>query len=377
MLQNKLDQYNKNQLFIGLMSGTSGDGIDAALVDLSSSTPVVVRTLQHKFDTATRERIKQLAQPDVNELDAFGELDVILGRRFAQAVADLLADAKVSAKDVVAIGSHGQTVRHRPRFNHPFTLQIGDPNIIAQQTGITTVADFRRRDMAAGGQGAPLAPKFHQCIFQSNEQSRCIVNIGGISNITYLPIEGDCIGFDCGPGNTLMDYWIYSQRQQAYDQQGKWAASGSIDQALFQHLLDHPFFAQMIPKSTGPEDFSPHWLNDALKVHNCVSAVDIQTTLTELTAYSIASSIKQHSQGCTEVYLCGGGNANAYLVSRLKYHLPQCEIGATDALGIDADWVEAIAFAWLAMRTIKGLSGNFTGATGASEEVILGGIFQA
>ncbi|PCK07649.1 MAG: anhydro-N-acetylmuramic acid kinase [Alteromonadaceae bacterium] len=370
---------SKNQLFVGLMSGTSGDGIDAAIVDFSSATPKVLRTLQHNFDTPTRERIKQLAQPGANELDTYGELDIELGQRFAQAVIDLLADANISADEVVAIGSHGQTVRHRPRFNYPFTLQIGDPNVIAQQTGITTVADFRRRDMAAGGQGAPLTPAFHQSFFRSDQQSRCIINIGGISNITYLPTNGDCIGFDCGPGNTLMDYWVYTQRQQAYDQQGEWASSGIINQELLLHLLDHPFFEHAIPKSTGPEDFSPQWLNKVLKAHNDVSPVDVQTTLTELTAYSIASATKLHldAQNYTEIYLCGGGNANTYLVSRLKYHLPQCKIGATDTLGIEADWVEAVAFAWLAMRTIEGLAGNLTGATGAREEVVLGGIFQA
>lgn len=368
------------QLYIGLMSGTSADAIDAVLVDLSSGAKLLAHHSQ-KLPLALRQRIHQLCTPGDNEIDRMGMLDVELGRHFAQTTNQLLATAGVMPSDVIAIGSHGQTIRHRPpaTCEYAFTLQIGDPNTIAELTGITTIADFRRRDMAAGGQGAPLVPAFHRALFHSEECSRAIVNIGGMANITWLPRgnQRGVVGFDTGPGNVLMDGWILEHRQQPYDQNGAWAASGTPIPTLLEQLLRHPFFAQQPPKSTGRESFNPAWLTTHLTQPGEVSAADVQATLLELTAISIAQSVNGLGDEYKEVYICGGGAYNSRLMQRLGELLSNDQVKSTSALGVAPEWIEAMAFAWLAQQTLEHKPGNLRAVTGASRDVILGGIYFA
>ncbi len=369
------------QLYIGLMSGTSADAIDAALVDLSDSATLIAHHSQ-KLTPELRQRIHKLCTPGDDEIDQMGMLDVELGQHFAQTTLQLLQKTNLAASDIVAIGSHGQTIRHRPpsSCSQAFTLQIGDPNTIAELTGITTVADFRRRDMAAAGQGAPLVPAFHRAIFQSHKADRAIVNIGGMANITWLPkdLSDAVIGFDTGPGNVLMDGWILAHCQQPYDQNGAWAASGTPIAALLDELLLHPFFAQQPPKSTGRESFNHTWLETTLeKLGKTFDPADIQATLLELTARSIAQCLNGMSDGYKEVYICGGGAYNSQLMLRLSALINNGELASTETLGIAPEWIEAMAFAWLAQQTLQHKPGNLRAVTGARRDVILGGVYIA
>lgn len=363
-------------LYIGLMSGTSADAIDAALVDIQESSCRVITARQFPLSDELRMRIIGLYQPGENEVDRLGSLDQAIGRAFGDAVVRLLDDSDLSAQEITAVGSHGQTIRHRPRIQsgENFTLQIGDPNLIAQRTGIITVADFRRRDMAAGGQGAPLVPAFHRAVFATPEKNRIILNIGGIANITLLKSDGSTSGYDTGPGNGLMDAWISRCRGARFDVQGGWAASGQINSPLLKALCAHPYFRLPPPKSTGKEEFHLHWLDSVLQEHPPISSEDVQATLLELTAVSIAEQICSECKGA-DVVVCGGGAHNTALLQRLGELLEYSEIYTTDKLGIPSDFVEAAAFAWLAMRTLKGLTGNLCSVTGAKEEVVLGGIY--
>ncbi len=354
--------------YIGLMSGTSADGIDAALVDFSAPKPKLVETFYEAYSPELRQEVLALSQPGQNEITRMADLDVKLGRYFGAAVKSLLKKAKVPAKKIRAIGSHGQTIRHLPEIN--FTLQIGDPNIIAAETGITTIADFRRRDMAHGGQGAPLVPAFHKSIFRKKNTDRVIVNIGGIANVTLLPARGNIIGFDTGPGNGLMDAWIEKNLQKTHDENGDWAASGKINNALLKKCLADPYFKKSAPKSTGREYFNLAWLEKKLEKN--LAPVDIQTTLAELTAETIIKSIP-FSSG--EIFVCGGGARNQFLMSRLKNLAPQFSLNSTEKLGVHPDWVEAMAFAWLAKQTLNGKPGNIPEVTGANSLSLLGGIY--
>lgn len=358
------------------MSGTSADAIDAALVAADESQFRVVTTLQQNLSPAIQTRIKALFEPSEDEIDRMGSLDKELGVLFADAAMQLLAESGHTAEEISAIGSHGQTIRHRPRLGEGrnFTLQIGDPNTIAELTGITTVADFRRRDMAAGGQGAPLVPAFHRAVFHAPGRHRIILNIGGIANITALAPDGSVHGFDTGPGNGLLDAWIFQCQNKLIDRGGCWAASGQVCTALFTKLFDHPFFRLAAPKSTGREEFSLAWLQRVLGEFPGLAAEDIQATLLELTARSIAVEIERI---CTaaEVLVCGGGAYNATLIRRLMSLLPACRVSTTDELGVPVSHVEAAAFAWLAMRTLSHLPGNVKAVTGANKEVVLGGIY--
>jgi anhydro-N-acetylmuramic acid kinase len=374
---------SKRQLYIGLMSGTSADGIDAALVDMQSS-PRLIATCNQPFPDHLRQRIHAICQPGDDEIDRMGTLDVELGKYFAECSLELIQSAGASPKDIIAIGSHGQTIRHRPPNSSPshsgnhFTLQIGDPNLIAELTGITTVADFRRRDMAVGGQGAPLVPAFHRAIFHSLTTDRVIVNIGGMANITWLPANGETCGFDTGPGNVLMDIWINEHQGQGYDKGGQWAASGTVVPELLSSLLAEPFFKKPYPKSTGREDFNRQWLARHLIQSSCQAAPkDIQATLLELTARSISDSIQQLSHTPKQLLICGGGAFNDHLVGRIGYLLPECPVSTTASFGIDPQWIEAMAFAWLASQTLNHRPGNLCAVTGAKREVILGGIYYA
>ncbi|HEY9134574.1 MAG TPA: anhydro-N-acetylmuramic acid kinase [Pseudomonadales bacterium] len=373
------------QLYAGLMSGTSVDGIDAVLADFSSAQPLLVASYSHVIPESIKSRIAELCSPaspssNTNQIDALGELHVQLGRLFADAVLALSAQANVDAKDILAIGSHGQTIRHRPKDSNnpfPFSLQIGDPNTIAHRTGITTVADFRLRDMAAGGQGAPLVPAFHQAVFYSEVMNRIILNIGGIANITLLEKDRSTkvLGFDTGPGNTLMDQWIKQVKGEAYDKSGAWAASGSIHQALLKKLLAHHYFFQPAPKSTGREVFNLPWLESILSELNAINAVDVQRTLLEFTANTITQAIKAQTIKTGEVLVCGGGCHNNLLMTVLAEQLPAFEVSTTTKAGCAPDWVEAMAFAWLAKQTLHQLPGNLPDVTGANTPVVLGGVY--
>lgn len=367
-------------IYLGLMSGTSADAIDAVAVDFSSPTPKLLGFHSRTLPVEIRTTIHKLATPSENEIDLLGQLDVQIGELFAAAITDLIRKYGLDVETIVAIGSHGQTLRHRPpgSLTHPFTLQIGDPNIIADRTGITTVADFRRRDMAAGGQGAPLVPAFHKAAFQSAEVNRVIVNIGGIANITWLPISGEASGFDTGPGNVLMDAWVSRHLAKTYDEAGAWAASGTVNKELLEDLLRHPFLALLSPKSTGREDFNPAWLD--LRLQHCrhLTPEDIQATLLAFTATTITDQIRRLSKEAdTEVYICGGGAYNDTLRQAIQALLPTCPVTTTAQLGIAPEWIEATAFAWLAKQTLNRQSGNLCAVTGAKAPVILGGVYYA
>jgi len=358
------------------MSGTSADAIDAALVSADSNHFRVVSAVQHALPPTIREQIKALFEPSENEIDRMGSLDKELGRLFTEAVAQLLSASGHSAVQIEAIGSHGQTIRHRPRLatGHNFTLQIGDPITIAELTGITTVADFRRRDMAVGGQGAPLVPAFHRAVFHVPGRHRIILNIGGIANNTVIAPDGSVRGFDTGPGNGLMDAWIFHCKGEYIDRGGFWATSGQVSDALFQKLFAHPYFQLAAPKSTGREEFSPAWLLNVLREFPGLPTEDIQATILELTARSIAAEIEAICASA-EVLVCGGGAHNSALMQRLAALLPSFQVSTTEAAGVPVNYVEAAAFAWLAMRTLNGLSGNMTAVTGANREAVLGGIY--
>ncbi len=365
--------------YIGLMSGTSLDAIDAAIVRFSGKRCELQQHLALTISEDIRQQALSLLTPGENELARLCRLDVQLGRLFAEAVQALLRQADLDASAISAIGSHGQTLRHYPDTEFPTTLQIGDPNIIAEQTGITTIADFRRRDMAAGGQGAPLAPAFHQALLRDEKDDRVVLNIGGIANIPLLPADPaqPITGFDTGPGNALMDSWIQTHLQQSHDPEGTWATSGKMNKTLLDQLLSDAYFQQAPPKSTGRETFNLSWLEKQLQNFSDLSAEDIQATLAELTAISIARAISKHAADTKQVLICGGGIHNSYLIQRLAAHLPQQQLRSTQELGIDPDWVEAMAFAWLAKQTLEGQAGNLPGVTGAQHPVILGGIYPA
>ncbi len=363
--------------FIGFMSGTSMDALDAVLVDFAHTPPTLIATHSHPLDETFRREILALAQPGDNELDRQAQLDVRLGRLSAEVCQQLLEKAGVAANKIQAIGSHGQTVRHAPDAPFPYTVQIGDPNTIAQLSGITTVADFRRRDISVGGQGAPLVPAFHQALFRHDSKNRVILNIGGIANISILPADPSqpVIGFDTGPGNMLMDAWIQLYQGLPYDANGNWARSGRVDAELINQLLADPYFSQSPPKSTGRERYNLPWLEKQLSGDH--STQDVQATLCELTAATIAYALLQFAPETDEIYVCGGGAHNGYLMERIEACLDSCHVTTTAALGVDPQWVEAMAFAWLARQTLHALPGNLPAVTGASEAVILGGIYPA
>ncbi len=366
--------------YIGLMSGTSLDAIDAALVSFPDDQPVLHHAINYPLCESLRENIQALCAPGDDEIDRMGQLDIILGDAFAAAVKQLLTDAGVNATQIHAIGSHGQTIRHRPKLEKGkcFTLQIGDPNTIAELTGITTVADFRRRDMAAGGQGAPLAPAFHAAFFSTDTHTRAILNIGGMANITLLPMDTKIpvSGFDTGPGNILLDSWIQQQQQQPFDHDGRWAASGTVNLHLLDTLLEDNFFQLPPPKSTGREYFNTSWLQQHLdRFSHTLAPIDVQATLSELTATSIADAIKKHATENKELVICGGGARNADLVQRIAKKLASTTIKTSDDYGLPAEWVEAVAFAWLARERLAQRPGNLPGVTGAYRPVVLGGVY--
>lgn len=370
------------EYYLGLMSGTSMDGIDAALVDLQDSRPELICARTFAWPEAIQQQLSQVVnQPETVSLRALGQLDARVGETFATAANALVQEAGIAAQDIRAAGSHGQTLFHAPDNQPAFSHQCGDPNRIAELTGITTVADFRRRDIAAGGQGAPLVPAFHQAVFSSPDQNRAVLNIGGMANLTVLPATANpVLGFDTGPGNVLMDHWYRRHHAGPYDKNGAWAAQGQCIPALQERLLEHPFLQLPPPKSTGREMFCGNWLDeqlDALQLPASTKAEDIQRTLLEFTARSIADAVRTYAAETRQLLVCGGGVHNTLLMQRIAELLEDIDTASTEAFGLHPDWVEAVAFAWLAKATLTGQPGNLPSVTGASHPVILGAIYPA
>ena len=364
---------SNQEIYIGLMSGTSIDSVDAAAITFYDGKVQLLGTHSHSIPGPLKQQIVDLCQPGKDNLQLLGETDSVLGELFAEAALALMTAEDIAPSQVAVIGCHGQTVRHIPPAAgaFAFTQQIGDANIIAARTGCNVIADFRRKDMALGGHGAPLVPAFHRTLFASTEKSRVIANIGGVSNITVLPKNGRCYGFDTGPGNLLLDAWCAKHTGQAFDDRGDWAASGEPDATLLKQFLGHPFISQSAPKSTGRETFNPDWLAQQLTGHT-LAAEDIQATLVCFTAVSLADAVKALQEQIDEVYVCGGGVFNDQLMTQLRLNLGVTPVASTGTLGMDPTWVEACAFAWLAHQHIKGLPGNLPAVTGASRETILG-----
>lgn len=359
--------------YIGLMSGTSMDGIDAVLLRQHGDGWQVDAALCHPWPADSVAMLHALCTPGDNEIDRMGVADNLVAREFAAATHALLTKAGVTPREVRAIGSHGQTIRHRPELG--FTLQIGNGHLLAALTGIDVIADFRRMDMAFGGQGAPLVPAFHQACFASPTQPRVVLNIGGIANISVLPGAADTVyGFDTGPGNTLLDHWIHRHHGVRFDQDGAWAAQGAVHQPLLSRLLAHPYFALPHPKSTGRETFTAHWLDEQLQEWPELPAVDVQRTLLEFTVCSIVAALPNQAGA---LYVCGGGAHNRLMMARLQALLPSWQVADTRALGIDPDWVEGAAFAWLAHCFLTRQTGNLPAVTGASRPVVLGASYPA
>ena len=363
------------------MSGTSLDGVDVALSSISESGSFKhIRAKTFSFPEVLYQQLQLVILNQTCKLQTLAEIDIALGQLIGLSINQFIAEQNLTSKDITAIGSHGQTLFHSPTGKLPFSLQIGNANVIAEITGITTIADFRQRDIAAGGQGAPLVPAFHHYLFSSLNQDRVIVNIGGISNLTVLPASSKqaIIGFDTGPGNVLLDGWVQQHLDKPYDDSGQWAASGQCNNKILKHLLDEPYFKQTAPKSTGRELFNQSWCQRKLAEYSqSVSPVDIQATLVELSAQTIANDINYYSQANSPVFICGGGAYNDYLMTRLQSLLDSRLVETTAALGLQPDWVEACAFAWLAYRTINRQPGNLPSVTGANHFVVLGAIYPA
>jgi anhydro-N-acetylmuramic acid kinase len=368
-------------LYIGLMSGTSQNGVDAVVAEFEGQRfGRLVATNTVYYPAAVRRRLLALAR---NEhpltLRDYCDLDQAVARSFAQAARAVLKKKNIPVRRIKAIGSHGQTVFHAATGPVRSSVQLGDPNLIAALADIATVADFRRADMAAGGQGAPLVPAFHHALFAAKHEARAVVNIGGIANITILPNDllARVSGFDTGPGNALMDEWVQHHHRREHDDGGRWAATGRLDKKLLSALLNDRYFRQKPPKSSGRGYFNLDWARRRHPALNRMNPAAVQNTFTELTALTIADAIRRHAPRTRRVLVCGGGVHNGFLMRRLSAQLAPRQVEITNAYGLDAQWVEAAAFAWLAMRTVNGLPGNVPAVTGARAPVILGGIYRA
>lgn len=366
-----------SELYIGLMSGTSLDGIDGVLADFAGGRMVVTHHASAPFAPELRAELLALNTPGSDELHRAALAGNGLARAYAGVVQTLLARSGLAPQAICAIGAHGQTVRHRPQeFDGTgYTLQLNNPALLAERTGIAVVADFRSRDVAAGGQGAPLVPAFHRGVFGRNGETMLVLNIGGISNLSVLGADGQILGFDCGPGNALMDYWCQWHTGQAFDAGGAWAASGQVLHDLLALLRQETFLHKTPPKSTGRDLFNPAWLASRLEGFQACAPQDVQATLTEFTALACAADAKRHGAGAKTLAVCGGGALNTQLMARLQAACPTLQVIATDALGLPALQVEAAAFAWLARQAIKGLPGNLASVTGAAGGRILGALY--
>ena len=367
----------KAKFYIGLMSGTSADGMDLALVDFSSGNAELIASYYQAYDDASRQKITGLYQPSDNEIDRAFSLDKLLAHQFSEAIKTFLQQKNLTTDDIIAIGNHGQTIRHRPTKNSnieaPFTLQIGCNQTLAVLTGIRVIGDFRTKDVALGGQGAPLVPAFHQYLLPKNLQDTFLVNIGGIANLTFLPKVGSSkgiLGFDTGPGNALLDAWCFLHTGQRYDNNGDWGKTGTINQALLAELLADEYFSLPAPKSTGREYFTLTWLEQFIQPLQ-LSPADIQATLTALTASSISAEIVKISPSA-KVYFCGGGIDNTFCYKLLKQELNNFHINKIHALKLNNNALEAMAFAWRAFAYDKKIYGNIPAVTGASKPTVLG-----
>ncbi|MEF1289063.1 anhydro-N-acetylmuramic acid kinase [Vibrio sp. M260118] len=368
---------DQKELYIGIMSGTSLDGVDTALVEMEAGNAKLLGSNDYPIPEPLKQRLLKVSLGQSTNLVEIGQLDHLLGKLYVQAVKALLEKTGYSADQITSIGNHGQTVFHQPTGETPFTTQLGDANIIAALTGIDTIADFRRKDIALGGQGAPLVPAFHQSIFSSTDSSVVVLNIGGIANISVLRPDQAVIGYDTGPGNMLMDAWCHKHTSKAYDKDAALARGGQVNQDLLATLLQEPYLALSAPKSTGRELFNLAWLESIICKLD-ISIEDIQRTLCEYTACTIANEINKFTQGdAPELLVCGGGAHNPLLMKRLREHLPNWRVLLTDDKGIDSNNMEAIAFAWLAYRRIHNLPSNLPEVTGASKAVSLGVMYFA
>jgi anhydro-N-acetylmuramic acid kinase len=373
-----------DQLYIGLMSGTSLDGVDGVLVRFGEESSLAISAHAHRaFSDSEKQELLALNSPGANELHRAALAANAMARRSAEVVADLLAHANVPAHDVIAIASHGQTVRHQPgEFDGiGYTTQLNNPALLAELTGIDVIADFRSRDVAAGGQGAPLVPAFHRAVF-GQDATKCvaIINIGGISNISVLNADGTTLGFDCGPGNALMDHWCQQHTGAAFDRDGAWAAGGAVDATLLAALQAEPYFLRQPPKSTGRDLFNPAWLDQRLTAtpqHRKVNAQDVQATLTELTAWVCAQDVLRFAPSAARVVVCGGGALNRLLMQRLATRLPAVQVATSEASSLPVDQVEAAAFAWLARAFMMRQPGNLAAVTGARGPRVLGALYPA
>lgn len=353
------------------------DGVDAALIRLTHDGMALLAFAETPYPEDLREALEQAVRLETLTLEGFGSLHVRVGRAFAQAALGLLSSCGISPAEVTAIGSHGQTLLHKPQANPAFSLQIGDPSLIAYTTGIVTVADFRAKDIAAHGQGAPLVPPFHQFALGGGERGLAVLNIGGIANITLFPDNAPVLGFDTGPGNTLMDQWIRLHRGESFDRDGSWGRSGVPAAELLEACLADDYFCQAAPKSSGRDYFNLAWLRQRLASTTLAPLAphDVQATLTHLTARSVVAAIAQHLPACQRLAVCGGGAKNSFLMDLLGTLLPSASVHSTDDLGIPAAAVEACAFAWLAARRLSAEPGNIPSVTGARRALVLGGIY--
>ena len=368
-----------SELFIGLMSGTSLDGVDGVLIDFATGRLQVLAHQHAPFDTLLRSELLALNQSGPDELHRSALAANALSRLYAQVVQSLLTQGQRQPSQVRAIGAHGQTVRHQPGMhdNIGYSLQIQNPSLLAELSGIAVVADWRSRDVAAGGQGAPLVPAFHQAVFGQAGHDLAVLNVGGIANLSVLSAQGDAMGFDCGPGNVLMDLWCQRHTGQAYDDAGRWAASGQVQADLLARWMQEPFFHRAPPKSTGRDLFHAPWLDKHWATGPTLAPNDVQASLCALTAETIAQAVSKHAPHSSRLMVCGGGAYNQCLMGMLQACLPQLAVVSTDTAGLPPSQVEAAAFAWLARQTCLGLPGNLPKATGAKGARVLGGIYPA
>lgn len=389
---------NSTGFYIGMMSGTSLDALDAVICQFAPTFKLIA-THSLDFPTALKNDLLELCQPSeqlkngLSEIEQYAKASIDYAQLCIQCVQELLTKASIKPKDVVAIGCHGQTVRHRPELH--FTMQLLDANLLAEKTGISVISDFRMRDMAVGGQGAPLVPAFHQAMFSHQDKHRVLLNLGGIANISVLPASksayaNQVTGFDTGPANLLMDAWCFKHTGKPYDENGSWASTGKVHQALLTQLLTHEFFSKPAPKSSGREAFHLDWLLAELNLFEQLAPVDVQATLVELTCISASDAIKEitlqiglhnetdnitpanGSEKTGDIFVCGGGAYNQYVLSRLMHHLPSWNIFTTEQINLAPTWVEGVAFAWLARQHELRLTGNLPSVTGASKAVVLG-----
>lgn len=369
-----------SERFIGLMSGTSLDGADAVLIEWADTDANPLRVLGHvhrPFDPALAAELLALNASGADELHRAALAGNALARLYAAAVAQLLDEAGVAAAEVRAIGAHGQTVRHRPQaFDASgYTLQLNSPALLAELTGIDVVADLRSRDVAAGGQGAPLVPAFHRALFARPGEALAVLNLGGIANLTLLGAEGSVLGFDCGPANALLDHWVRQHRGEAFDAGGRWATSGAVDSSLLAALQSEPYFEQPPPKSTGRDLFHPQWLERHLDARGGSAAEDVQATLAELTVWACARDLQRHLPAAATLLVCGGGAFNAHLIQRLSARLTGVRVVSTAERGLPPDQVEAAAFAWLARAFVRRETASLPSVTGARGSRVLGALY--